>query len=517
MNNKFSELFKMADGLMLTGSYASNKFVENSDIDIIVLSKNINYVFSETVGFDLKYVQLIFFPYNKFQDIIIDDKNRGKGVYASMIRNGIIFKDTPSKILTKTKKNLLNTRDEHRCEQLDYALIHKITSNIDVMKGSTSLAENIYCGAELLLDITRLITGKYVSDAKHLARLITAGNFDVDILDSFLQFVLTNNSSVFIKDTEVIMSKYGGPQYEWTSAWVFNYPHNKHIMVFFPSQVGHNIKFQKYRDGFQAIFHECHVYGFYIGKNQSLEEGYYVYIYTNKVPIDIVLRKLENYKNSIINDTLEPNIQISFPYKSLFHQGLQFGGKQLFNRILPCFTQIWRSYINLLSVTSGVNSENYSRILATYYFSKLNDESDILPCEFLDLLRTFYDVLFLEAVDPNGLYNVSQMCVMKEKTFKTYLQSYHKNSVAYHKVITSIKDDSQIELNDLKQAFLVLFDLFQNISEEEILYPDIYPTKNKKETLMLNISFHIMSIFQLSPQEKFGVIFNFLQYKTNDI
>ena len=113
---KLSELFQMADGLMLTGSYASNTINEKSDIDIIVLSKNINYVYSETTNSSSKCIQLIFLPYFKFQNILLDDKYRGEGLYASMIRNGIIWKDTESLILTKTKRYILNTFKEHRSE-----------------------------------------------------------------------------------------------------------------------------------------------------------------------------------------------------------------------------------------------------------------------------------------------------------------------------------------------------------------------------------------------------------------
>lgn len=44
--NKFSELFGLVDGLMLTGSYATKSSTRNSDIDIIVLSRNVNYLYT---------------------------------------------------------------------------------------------------------------------------------------------------------------------------------------------------------------------------------------------------------------------------------------------------------------------------------------------------------------------------------------------------------------------------------------------------------------------------------------
>lgn len=315
--NKFSELFGLVDGLMLTGSYATKSSTRNSDIDIIVLSRNVNYLYTESVCYGEKYVQLIFFPYYKFQDIIIQDINRGKGVYVSMIRNGIIFKDIASKILTKTKRFVLNTVDEIRCEQLDYGLIHKITSGVDVIKNSSSLTEKIYCASELLLDISRLITCKYVADAKHLSRIITSQFPDLAIFNSYQQFIKTNDPSIYIQDIEEILMNFGGPQYTWTSSWVFTYPHDHHIMVFFPMQRGNDMHFSKYLEDISVIANDCHIYGFYIGKNQNMEEGYYLFIYTDEVPIERIYRKIENFIKIILSG-LHRTVQISFPYKTLF-------------------------------------------------------------------------------------------------------------------------------------------------------------------------------------------------------
>lgn len=173
-NDKFSGLFQRIDGLMLTGSYALNTTNENSDIDIIVLSKNVNYIYSETIYSVGKYVQLIFFPYFKFQNIILDDKNRGEGIYVSMIRNGIICKDTTSRILTKTKRYILNSFKVRRCDQLDYALIHQITSALDdaikfTNSGTVGCKAN-YIEDRLILEISDTGIG---IDAEVVGRIFT--------------------------------------------------------------------------------------------------------------------------------------------------------------------------------------------------------------------------------------------------------------------------------------------------------------------------------------------------------
>lgn len=516
-NDKFSGLFQRIDGLMLTGSYALNTTNENSDIDIIVLSKNVNYIYSETIYSVGKYVQLIFFPYFKFQNIILDDKNRGEGIYVSMIRNGIICKDTTSRILTKTKRYILNSFKVRRCDQLDYALIHQITSALDVIKYSESSSEKIYCASELLLNVSRLILGKYTDDAKHLARLMNNKNIAITVLDSFRQLVETNNAARLILEVEKIISIYGGKQHSYTSGWVYTYPSNRHIIVFSPSQSGYNIHFQKYLKEMKSIFPDCLMYGFYEGKNQIMEEGYYIYIYSSTTPIEVILTKLNNYKKNIIEEALEYGLLFSFPYKTLFHEGLPFGGKVLFNHLVQFYSELWGKYLSFSMINPITNQKNISQIFAIAYFSKLSCTSNLLQCGFLEFMRIIYDILFLEAVDPNGLYNISQMNVMKKETIKRFVKNYNNNRVAYENAIENIETNSLPELVDLSLTFDALFNFIRDVQESMILIPDIYPINNKKDILIVNISIHIMSIFQLAPHEKFGVIFNYLQYKNYDI
>lgn len=88
-----------------------------------------------------------------------------------------------------------------------------------------------------------------------------------------------------------------------------------------------------------------------------------------------------------------------------------------------------------------------------------------------------YDILVLEAVDPNGLYNAIQMDYMKEKVLDRYQYAYQQHSTAYKEIIASFKNDSHRELHDFK--FCEILDLLRNTFDDEILYPDIYPIKKR--------------------------------------
>lgn len=87
-----------------------------------------------------------------------------------------------------------------------------------------------------------------------------------------------------------------------------------------------------------------------------------------------------------------------------------------------------------------VNRRNISQIFAIAYFSKLSCVSKLLQCIFLNFMRIIYDILFLEAIVPNGLYNIFQINVMKKETVKRYAKkNYYNNGIAYENTVENIK------------------------------------------------------------------------------
>ncbi|WP_279142294.1 hypothetical protein [Bacteroides acidifaciens] len=56
-------------------------------------------------------------------------------------------------------------------------------------------------------------------------------------------------------------------------------------------------------------------------------------------------------------------------------------------------------------------------------------------------MRIIYDILFLEAIVPNGLYNIFQINVMKKETVKRYAKkkNYYNNGIAYENTVENIK------------------------------------------------------------------------------
>ena len=81
-------------GIMLTGSRVTNKHREDSDVDVMLISKLSN---RQTISMmrERNYTfQFIIVPFNKLSSMIADDYISGSFVFHSMINKGIILKDT---------------------------------------------------------------------------------------------------------------------------------------------------------------------------------------------------------------------------------------------------------------------------------------------------------------------------------------------------------------------------------------------------------------------------------------
>lgn len=512
-SEKFSNLLYTADAVMLTGSYALNEQTTDSDIDIIILSKNVNYIYSETTNSENQCVQFLFFPYFKFQNIIINDYREGKGVYTSMISKGIILKDSDELILANAKKKILEVGRESRCDHLDYALIHKITTTLELLKGSKLSSETVFCTSELLLDISRLVLGKYTANAKHLSRLLSEDSRVIHLIESFKYFVSTNILDKFIYEVESIVSNYGYPQHVYTTAWVHNFSHNYHIVFFVSPESLKRELFHKYLTDIYEIFSDYCVYGFYEGKNQLMEEGYYIYIFDDKMDNESKLSKLEVYCNTLIREALKDNISFSFPYKTLFHEGLQFGGKVIFNKLLPFFEKIWSQYVFMDSIITTVYAKKNSVMFGVSFLLQLTRKSRYVSCEISNILLMLYNSLFLEAVDPNGMYNIFQIGTLKQDTFRAYLSCSEENGDAMNDLITLIESGAIPELNEFNMMIEELLRFINTLSDDDLEFPNIAPINNKRMVLLHNVSIHIMSIIELAPYQKFGVVFNFIYGK----
>lgn len=87
-----TEYFPHAYGVMITGSFLTEKFNETSDVDIIILSNIFRSVCIDTYDYDGIKMQCIIFPVYDLESLIQYDMKNG-GVFICQVSKGIILKD----------------------------------------------------------------------------------------------------------------------------------------------------------------------------------------------------------------------------------------------------------------------------------------------------------------------------------------------------------------------------------------------------------------------------------------
>lgn len=504
----FEKLLDVADGVMLTGSHATGRCNSISDIDIVIFSRHVNYLYTESLYDNALNIQLTFLPYYKIQPLIINDITNGQGMYYVMFREGSVLKDDTFKTLTRIKDYVMAENYAYENEQENFSLISRITKCLKVVKDGASDAERYFCASEILLDISRLIFHKYNFDGKHLARLAQDNKVGIDLIAAFQRIIGANETEGFVSVVSEAIDKFGGLQDKYTTGWVYTYPASDNMTILFPTQSFTNQFVREYILKIQKIAKGCDVHAFYVGKSQWMEEGVYVYLFSETVSFFNLLSNLNSFMEAAAH---KHSIQCTFPYKTLFHTGVLFGGKTILKKLVPHFHSIWNAYCKLVT-RNPRNIGKVSKILATLLLIELRPKLADLQSSSKTFFHDLCDTLLLEAVDPNGLYNIFQMKAAKIATLKCYAESYDKNVSNYQNLILAINQNSTVGICRLKEFINQLLKIIQTFEDNEIILPNIYIGENKRVILLRNICNHVMSIFQLSPTEKYGVVYNYSRY-----
>lgn len=507
---RLQDILDSSDGVMLTGSYAVGKSISCSDIDIVILSRRINYIYSESFYDTGQYIQLIFLPYYKVQYTLIDDTFKGKGIYRGIFKAGLVLKDNSNEMLARMQKYMLSCR-ERRNEQEELTLVFKISNSLERLSAEISELEKIYIASEILLNISGLLTRRYVIDGKHNARHIISEKIDRKFVESYRLLVSTQDVSMFIHDVDALLAKFGGRQNKYTSGWVHNFPYSDNLMVFFPAHILCP-KILERIHCIEKICHGCHSHVFYIGKNQSMEEGIYLYLLSPQKKISQLIEKLDKYRATIADDNIKQSVQMSFPYKTLFHEGVLLGGRNNLHRFVPYFDSIWHFFVDQVKHDFRQKS-NVSKILSTLLLYELS--KTVENTQYKEIINELYDKLVLEAVDPNGLYNMLQIDDIRAATLKLHSDTYECNISQYEKIIQAITKKQIAEITQMRHYITNLFQVVQRINDDALVIPNIFNVSNKRTIIYTNLLEHLMSIFQLAPSEKFGVVYNYSRYIQN--
>jgi len=504
---------KHIDGIMLTGSYAENLVSTSSDVDIILVSKLINRAVHETIVYNERKYQLLFFPYFKATYILMEDALKGEGVYISMLKKGIIISDDSSFLLKRLKafaERGGTCISEHEILNLQ----NFITKNLEDLQEASTEAERLFCAIDILKYTTQLLSGKIQSTGKHLGRATGDSETSLsELVDTFNTFTQTKDPSSFVSATERLLTCFGSSAAKHTSDYVWIVPPERQVMVFFPNHTIFQNEVCKIIADIINLCSECSCHSFYIGKNQLMEDGVYLAIYSEQQKSEFIFERINEYRKAIIENNIRKDIRMSFPYKTLYFEGLYFGGEEVFKKLLPYYESISNFVLKTIIAEEDVSyKRNVLLLLATDFLLRFVKTVFNTEADKHQFLNDYCESLLPEAVDPNALYNINQLPDIKEAALNYYESVFTKNKPQLLKLSTAdnLTDiDNYESLRDLYRGF---FEAIAHIDIEPSAFNSVWNAKETKQILMTNIANHTLSLFHLNPIEKFSITYNVTKF-----
>ncbi len=199
------------------GSFFNNRYVKNSDIDVIIFDEVINSSYSEKIIVKDVIYELVVISASKIDIILKEDLIFNTGTITNALKYSKILKDSSS-IAIEVIKYSETLRDKLYPTYDDTLIKNKciILSNlIDDLEASTVFLDTYFIVNEInniTLDLLFNSEKAFKGFGKNISRVLEsiAPNFYADLTKSTKLCLLENNKDLLIKNTKVFLNKYEG-------------------------------------------------------------------------------------------------------------------------------------------------------------------------------------------------------------------------------------------------------------------------------------------------------------------
>jgi predicted nucleotidyltransferase len=489
--------FPVADivGVMLTGSRATYTGHRHSDVDLIIVSSLACRQTHENIFAEGQMYQIIIFPYAKIASIVYEDYTARKGIFFEMFAKGIILLDEKG-ILRKLQRLIWHENAPINNDHDILALRRHITNGVESLynEGEIGSPHRLCTLMEIILNTAKLISGKYAFGGKHLDSLLDARPKEQALLAEALNSSLqTKEYNLFIKSIRTLLSPYGGFIEKYTTGYTLNISHENGLLAFIRTQGAKHEKSHNIIEDIRRLCAKdffCEV--FYEGQGQLMEQGVYIYISPQILPIKRVYERLNLYRQQ------RKTLQLSYPLQSCFYDGAFFGGAETFRKLIPFFSQLSTEYLDTYMLYKGSGRRNYQLTLSfntlLFYVVSVFAQTEQRHSFLVECFHFFLPT----AVDIDGMYSLNQLQSIKEIVLSAHQKFYRKNE----------GNLLNIAKNDTSPSKLIeqIGDLLRNHTDNDEAHIQLLYTTSEY-ALQLHVLSHILSIYFLSPAEKFSLVY----------
>lgn len=455
------------------------------DIDLVYLTKDTGYIYSESFMVGNIMFQVIYIPIYKLVDIISFDLLTSDRIYINLLRGSVPINSANSEMLAEIKEYIGYMETKIR-SFTDNDILYHVTHIQELCSEMSDIRNNAtVLASDLFLTLLRFITELPHTASKHLGRAADQNESAQKICLKYIEAMKKGRFDDFTETARRVILPFLVGEERVSTGISYNVPSSRSCIIYIPGKRSKTDRAKEILSDFEDCCKECLAYSFYIGQNQLMDCGTYLFIrFADTLDNQMVIERLYDVHEKYAETCIAEDLKIIFPYNTAFSSGYYFGGYEIFESLIPSFCMLHRNI-------RKDNDENIvSAIQICNAWLEKVDRS---------LIADYLDCLALYAVDPNGIYNTRQIQYMKQ----ALSQFYMRQAVNLYTCI-----DSSDALTSLVNSIIRTTD---ELEYNEIHFIRTPLSDDKKELLLLNILDHLLSICMLDADEKYAVVYQSLK------
>lgn len=486
--------FKKEDvqGIMLSGSYVTMTHNEDSDIDIVVLSRfACRQTTAEIIENNIR-IHYIIFPQNKIYDLICDDIFSERFVFFSMFSKGHIILDTEGTLFSvkKTTQGLTPSLSEHALANL----LHNITEELSYLKKNSdafSIALNVCIRTQ------QFIVGFLAPKSCYLDKVMKSFPGHRRIINNALaNFTKTKDVSAFSQSIRKILDEFCTIPKEYSSSdTLLRVPESESIMIYIPSA---KLSDRCVQDIFKSCverFPSINIFAYYIGNCSIQACGSYIAMIESPYP----QKKISAFINGCAAKTgfsIAPKLYT--PYNTIFFNLNLFGDKKYEKSIYSLFTKCSSWIFNSKDNNLPFNGIELGYLTTLHLFKLLGEQRKYF-------VFNAFMIYMPDAINLNGHAQHLEQAHRYKDLFQFLNESYNSNR---DMLLSSFKAFFKSGAYELKQFEEISMNIIKiSLKSKKMPYNSYYFIK-KEHSILFNLYNQILSIFSLDNYQKMTICYN---------
>lgn len=474
-------------GIMFTGSRVTNKHREDSDVDVMLISKLSNRQTVSMLSEHNYTFQFIIVSFNKLPSMIADDYISGSFVFHSMMNKGIILKDTFG--ILATYKEKLSKMPVQLSERVLMRTVYSINESCRYMESCHKLSLTSVMG--IVKNLEQLTIKKMATSDKYVDQEMENYSKEHDAIRNMLyNYLRYGKTKSFVSAVQRMISNMGCPSVENGSSTLYlqKSVSSREYMLLIPGKASIDEDISLFFISLRKQLKGVKSFTLVVGNNQYLQAGIYLSLYSKRP----FTKEVYDTIHQTIHDFWQQHkLLVISPFNTFFYQVNLFGDKQA--KILAY------DFFCILTRYSEKYQMRARNILVAYILMLYIFESK--PTVLEKIIVDLFHFYMPEAIDTNN--SLSHKLLLERK--KLVVQNYHDlYMVNKTRIVSAVKVAyRQKQYDKIKLKFAKVIEATYGVAAYNSSI-----CLHSKSSALLNVCDYALSSLGFMPHEKFALVFN---------